>query len=161
MDLDADSGNRGQGTQHESMPGRLTLELDTGALSMELPSTSMGNPVASNINERERRSVDPRLDTGGTSDSPRADAVFTSLADTFELDDTPKAAQSGHLTLELDANAISAQLPPGTRRPTEAGSGPSGSSAAPALQGKQSQDDEDEIVLDLDDLDDNPRPSRS
>lgn len=159
MDLDAEPVNRNQGAQHESMPGRLTLELDTGAMSMELSSTTIETSVASNMSETERRSDDLRLDTEATTDVPLADAAFTSLADTVELDNTPQSAQSGHLTLELDLNAISAQLPPGTRRPDEAGSRQSGASSAPALQGKQSQDDEDELLLDLDDLDDDPRPS--
>jgi len=161
MDLDAESAHRNQGAQHESMPGRLTLELDAGAMSMELSSTTIEIPVVSDMSETDRRSVALRLETEATTDVPLADAAFTSLADTVELDDTPQGAQSGHLTLELDLNAISAHLPPGTRRPDETASRQSGASSAPALQDTQSQDDEDELLLDLDDLDmdDNPRPS--
>lgn len=159
IDLDTEPGNRNQGAQHESMPGRLTLELDAGAMSMELSSTTMDNPITPSMSATERRTVELRLDTEATTDSPLAGADFTSLADTAELDHTPKTAQSGHLTLELDINAINAQLPPGARRPDTVGNRQLDVSSAPDLPGKQSPDDDEELLLDLDDLDDNPRPS--
>jgi hypothetical protein len=135
MDFDSKNIKRSEEPQHESMPGRLTLELDAGAMSIELSSSSMDDPAAPNMSATERRTIELRLDEAMTG-LPLANTAFNSLADTAELDETSPGAQPRPGTPDRNANAPTA---PGQMGPEVTG----------------------EFLLDLDDLGDDPRPPRS
>jgi hypothetical protein len=130
-----------QSKQHESMPGHLTLELDAGAMSIELsPTPEETDRITASLSDSEKRSLESR---------PGA------IEDTSERDTRPKAFKSGHVTLEFDTNTIQTQLPsiPGH----SAESGRAQASHSPAPQTPKTASDADDLVLDLDGLDETPR----